>query len=84
LRADVTVRDPNQRDHRFQFRVGAIQGMAKIQYRGLANLELRYEARDSQTGLEWSEKFWGDKKIVLGHYKNPQEDLSALALRFHF
>ena len=84
LRADVTVRDDTKRDHRFSFKVGAVQGLASLKYTGYTNLELRYEARLEKAGVEVSEKIGTNKKIVLGHYLTPLEASTGAALRWQF
>ncbi len=84
LRADVTVRDENKRDHRFSLKVGAVQGLASIKYSGFTNLEVRYEARIQKAAVEVSEKIGLNKKIILGQYLTPIEASTGAALRWQF
>jgi hypothetical protein len=84
LRADVTVRDEGEREHHFMVRVGAVQGLARLNYTGYANLEIRYEARLAQTAFEISNEIWQNKKLILGHYINPVESRTGVALRWPF
>ena len=84
LRADVTVRDENKRDHRISLKVGAVQGLASLKYSGYTNLEVRYEARIQKAAVEVSEKIGLNKKLIFGQYLTPLEAITSAALRWQF
>ncbi|MBL7543058.1 MAG: hypothetical protein JNL11_04540 [Bdellovibrionaceae bacterium] len=69
-------------DHRFSFQYLALQSQAKMEYRGWTQAQFRHDSRNSETTIEFSEKVFKNKDLVVNHTKNSIENRSSLGLRW--
>ncbi len=83
MKQDVTVESAGIQ-HKMTFQVQAFQGLAKIDYSGLANATLKYQSRESIVGLEVFEKITKTKELVIGQLNKPDDRISSVNLRWNF
>lgn len=70
LKTDVTVSDssdPNAVQHKFSFRVEALQALAKMEYTGWTRATVAYDAKASETNFELHKQLFADKDLILSH-----------------
>lgn len=83
MKQDVTVESDGVK-HKMTFQYQAFQGLAKIDYSGLANASLKYQARESILNFEVYEKLSKSKELVLGQMSSPADRVSSVNVRWNF
>lgn len=68
--------------HKFDFSFTTFSTVAKLDYEGFFKASVSYQARDSSSQVEMSEKIWNEKNIVLSHSTSSFEQRSAVNLRW--
>ncbi len=82
LNVEASFKDENQVDHRFNFKVLAIQALAKIQYTGWVNAALNYDLKAARAAAEVSEALSDKNDLVLSHEMSNHEQKSAVSLKW--
>lgn len=84
LKTEMSFTDnsPNKTQHKFSFKVLALQALAKMEYKGWLNAAINYDAKASKTEAEISEKIFDRQDIVFSHAMTPDEVKSQVALRW--
>lgn len=71
LKTDVVVNqnttDPDVVQHKFSFKVEAIQALAKMEYTGWTHAIVAYDAKASETKFEIHKQLFADKDLILAH-----------------
>jgi len=81
LKTDVTVNqssDPDVVQHKFSFRVEALQALAKMEYTGWTRATVAYDAKASETNFEIHKQLFDNKDLILGH--KAREGTSSLGV----
>lgn len=82
LNVEAGFQDENKVNHRFNFKVLAIQALAKIQYTGWVNAALNYDLKAARAAAEVSEALSDRNDLVLTHEMSNTEQKSALSLQW--
>jgi hypothetical protein len=82
LNVQATYRDQNHVDHKFNFKVLALQALAKIQYTGWVNAALNYDLKAARAAAEVIEPLSDKKDLVLSHEVGSGEQKSAVSLKW--
>ena len=84
LKTEMTFTDnsANKTQHKFCFKILAMQALAKLEYKGWLNAAINYDAKASKTEAEVSEKIFNRQDIVISHVMLPEESKSQVALRW--
>lgn len=82
LNVEATYQDENKVNHRFNFKVLAIQALAKIQYTGWVNAALNYDLKAARAAAEVSEALSEKNDLVLSHEMSNSEQKSAVSLKW--
>ncbi len=84
LKTEMSFTDSsaNKTQHKFSFKVLALQALAKLEYKGWLNAAINYDAKASKTEAEVSEKIFSRQDIVISHAMTPDESKSQVALRW--
>lgn len=69
-------------DHRFSLQLLALQALTKLEYKGWLNASLSFNARASETLVEFRDKIWANKDLFVNHKVSPNNDLSSLGVRW--
>lgn len=80
LNVEASYKDEDNIDHRFNFKVMAMQALAKIQYTGWVNAALNYDLKDARAAAEVSEALSDKNDLVLSHEISNAEQKSAVSL----
>jgi hypothetical protein len=71
-------------NHRLRIQMLAFQTQARLEYSGLANAAIFYNAADASSGLEIAQTMSPNKAIVLSHTERANQNLSQISLRIGF
>ena len=82
LNVEATYKDNNNVDHRINFKVLAMQALAKIQYTGWVNAALNYDLKAARAAAEVSEALSDKTSIVLSHEVSKIDHKSGLSLNW--
>lgn len=82
LNVEAVYQDDNQISHRFNFKVLAIQALAKIQYTGWVNAALNYDLKAARAAAEVTEQLSDKNDLVLSHEVSSTEQKSAVSLKW--
>jgi hypothetical protein len=82
LNVEAVYQDSHQISHRFNFKVLAVQALAKIQYTGWVNAALNYDLKDARAAAEVSEPLSDKNDLVLTHEVSNTEQKSAVSLQW--
>ena len=82
LNVEATYKDTNNVDHRINFKVLAMQALAKIQYTGWVNAALNYDLKDARAAAEVSEALSEKSDIVLSHEITKLDQKSGVSLQW--
>lgn len=81
---NFTDSSPNQTQHKFTFKILALQALAELEYRGWLNAALNYNARSASTEAEVSEKIFKQQDLVFTYASTREEIKSQVALRWNW
>lgn len=84
LKTEMVVSGADKIDHKFTFQVLAFQSISRVKYKGWLNAEVNFDARSRKGSFEITEKIWHNKKFVISHSANNEEDLSSVGLRWNW
>ncbi len=86
VKKEVVVRGngPGAVEHRVNIQLQAFQSTAKLEYRGIASVQLAYRINESVMDLEISESLSKSKKLTLAHSSGPTEQVSQIRLSWGF
>lgn len=82
LNLEAVYQDDNKVSHRFNFKVLAIQALAKIQYTGWVNAALNYDLKAARAEAEVTEQLSEKNDIVVSHQVSNTEQKSAVSLKW--
>lgn len=82
LNLQAEYRDENKVQHKINFKVMAVQALAKIQYTGWVNAALNYDLKAARAEAEVSEPLSDKKDLVLSHEVKSGEQKSAVSLKW--
>lgn len=82
LNVEAVYQDENNINHRFNFKVLAIQALAKIQYTGWVNAALNYDLKSARAAAEVVEPLSDKKDLILSHEIAKGEQKSAVSLQW--
>jgi|GEM_PF-2492855 len=80
----IKASGPEAREHKFNFNIQAFQTTARVEYQGIARVELIYNLRFSTMDLEVSEKLSERQKISVVHSEGPAKKESQLRMSWSF
>ncbi|GIL16617.1 MAG: hypothetical protein BroJett040_03680 [Oligoflexia bacterium] len=69
-------------EHKLNFQFQAFQTRAKIDYSGLTHATLYYQARNSEVGVEVTEKIADSQDLILSHAIKSENQVSQVNLRW--
>jgi hypothetical protein len=77
--------NPNQEiEHKFKIDVQALQGSAKIQYSGLVDSRIEYQAMNSTFTVSLEEKLSNNSKIALTHLNDREQTRQLLQYQLNW
>lgn len=82
LNVEATYKDTNNVDHKINFKVLAMQALAKIQYTGWVNAALNYDLKAARAAAEVSEALSEKTDIVLSHEVSKIDQKSGVSLNW--
>lgn len=82
LNVEASYQDENKVNHKFNFKVLAIQALAKIQYTGWVNAALNYDLKAARAAAEVTESLSDKNDLVLSHEMTDSEQKSAVSLKW--
>ena len=82
LKTDVVVpaSTPHGVVHKFSFRVEAFQALAKMEYSGWLKAAINYDAKASETDIQFKDKVLDNKDLIVSHKANKEQGLSMIGL----
>ncbi|MFN3696153.1 MAG: hypothetical protein ACK4VO_01835 [Pseudobdellovibrio sp.] len=81
MKVEVDLKDQNNNDHKFSFKLLAIQTLAKVEYVGWVKAALNYDFKSSKTEAEIIESISQTQDIVLSQTKSADDQSSKLSFR---
>lgn len=84
LNVEASYKDDNNVDHKFNFKVLAMQALAKIQYTGWVNAALNYDMKAASTAAEISEALSERSDLVISHEISKLDQKSGLSLQWNW
>lgn len=84
MKVEVDLKDQNNIDHKFSFKVLALQTLAKIEYSGWVKAAFNYDLRTAATEAEIIESLSGAKDLVLSQSTTNTESNSKISLRWNW
>jgi hypothetical protein len=83
MATDITVKsnEPQAVEHKVSMQLMALQAAAKVQYSGLVNAVVNYDARAAQSMVELSEKVF-NKDLFVNHTSSTHEDVSSIGIKW--
>lgn len=82
LNMKAEYEDKNKVKHSFNFKVLAMQALARIEYKGWVHAAISYDARAAKTEAELSEKINTRQDLVISHAVTTAENKSQVGLRW--
>jgi hypothetical protein len=82
LNVQAQFEDKNKVKHTFNFKVLAMQALARIEYKGWVKATISYDARAAKTEAEISEKIYDNKDFVISQSITTAESKSQIGLRW--
>jgi len=82
MKLEVDIKDQLNTDHKFSFKILAMQTLAKIEYSGWVKAALNYDLRGSKTEAEIIESISDRQDIVLSQSKTSDDVHSKISLRW--
>lgn len=82
LNVETEFVDGGQNKHSMNFKVMAVQALAKFEYKGFLNAIFSYDAKASKTEAEIVEKIGEKQDIVVSHSVTNNENKSQLGFRW--
>lgn len=80
LNVEAVYQDSHQISHHFNFKVLAVQALAKFQYTGWVNAALNYDLKAARAAAEVSEPISEKNDLVLTHEVSNADQKSAVSL----
>lgn len=82
LKTDVIVpsEKPDGVAHKFSFRFEAFQALAKLEYTGWLKAAVNYDAKVSETDIQFKDKVLKNKDLIVSHKANKEQGLSMIGL----
>lgn len=86
LKTDLVVPAETKQgvSHKFSFRVECFQALAKLEYTGWLKAAVNYNARDAETNVEFKEKVFVNKDLIISHKGNNKQGLSMVGLAWQW
>ncbi|AZZ37940.1 hypothetical protein CIK05_14390 [Bdellovibrio sp. qaytius] len=82
LNVEASYKDDSNIDHHFNFKVLAMQALAKIQYTGWVNAALNYDLKAARAAAEVTEALSDKSDIVLSHEVSKYDHKSGVSLKW--
>jgi hypothetical protein len=82
LNVKAEYEDKNKVKHAFNFKVLAMQALARIEYKGWVRAAISYDARAAKTEAEVSEKLNTNQDLVISQSITTAESKSQIGLRW--
>ncbi len=86
MKQEVTIGQPDStgKGHKIQFSVQAFESKAQVNYEGLTNASVIYQATQAKTIFAVSEKLSGNRDLVLSHTTDASQQVSQVSIRWNF
>ena len=84
MEMNFTDSSPSKTQHKFAFKILALQALAKLEYKGWLNAALNYNARSALAEAEVSEKIFKQQDFVFTFASTREETKSQVALRWNW
>ncbi len=82
LNMKAEFEDSNKTKHSFNFKVLAMQALARIEYKGWVHAAISYDARAAKTEAEITEKINPKQDFIISHSMTNLENKSLVGLRW--
>lgn len=82
LNVQTEFEDKNKTKHTFNFKVLAMQALARIEYKGWIKATISYDARAAKTEAEITEKFYDNKDFIISQSITTAESKSQIGVRW--
>lgn len=82
LNVKAEFEDQNKIKHTFNFKVLAMQALARIEYKGWVHAAISYDARAAKTEAEITERISAKQDFVISHSITNLENKSLVGLRW--
>lgn len=84
LNVQAAFEDENKIKHTFNFKVLAMQALARVEYKGWVHAAISYDARAAKTEAEISEKINSTEDFVISHSATTAENKSQVGFRWNW
>ena len=81
MKVEVDLKDQDNNDHKFCFKVLAIQTLAKIEYTGWVKAAFNYDFKNAKTEAEIIESISQNQDVVLSQTQSVDDQSSKLSFR---
>ena len=82
LNVQAAFEDKNKVKHTFNFKVLAMQALARIEYKGWVHAAISYDARAAKTEAEITEKISANQDFVISESMTTAESKSQIGFRW--
>ncbi len=84
MKVEAGFKDTQNVEHKFNFKILAMQALAKIEYSGWVKAAFNYDAKSEQTKAEIIEAISNNSDIVISHAVQSTENQSELSMRWNW
>lgn len=84
MKLEVDIKDQENTDHKFSFKVLAIQTLAKFEYTGWVKAAFNYDFKAAKTEAEIIESISKNQDLVLSQSKTSDDTSSKVSLRWQW
>ncbi|MGZ3745226.1 MAG: hypothetical protein ACXWRE_17020 [Pseudobdellovibrionaceae bacterium] len=83
MATDITLKGDEQNavEHKFSFKILALQAMAKVQYTGWLNAVFNYDAKAAASMVEFSDKVF-NKDLFINHTNSSKGNVSSVGIKW--
>lgn len=84
MKVEGGFKDTQNVEHKFSFKILAVQALAKIEYKGWIKAAFNYDAKSEQTKAEIIESISNNNEIVISHAVQNSFNQSELSMRWNW
>lgn len=84
MKVEAGFKDTQNVEHKFSFKILAVQALAKIEYKGWIKAAFNYDAKSEQTKAEIIESISNNNEIVISHAVQNSINQSELSMRWNW
>ena len=84
MKVEGGFKDTQNVEHKFSFKILAVQALAKIEYKGWIKAAFNYDAKSEQTKAEIIESISNNNEIVISHAVQNSINQSELSMRWNW